>query len=93
MHRDRWQNTDLLVPANATSGSNAYVCAASMILREAITRADYPWQDDGPNLPEAIMAIFKQTGVATNDPATGLAFCRLDLLAAVDHVMSRRVSN
>lgn len=88
VHRDRWRNTDLLAPATATSSSNAYVCAASMILREAITKTNYHWQDDGPNLPEAIMTIFKRTGVATNDPATGLVFRRLDLLAAVDHVFA-----
>lgn len=86
---DRYSNTDILVPASATSCSNAYAAAASMILREAIEKNGYKWQQHGPNLPEAMMAIFQKTGVAVHDPATNLDFKRLDFLAALDHVLGR----
>ena len=33
------------------------------------------------------MAIFRRTGATVHDPATGLSFPRLDLLAALDRVM------
>ena len=58
-----------------------------MILREAIEKSGYRWQDHGPTLPDAMMDIFKQTGVDVYDPATGITFKRLDILAAVDQVM------
>jgi hypothetical protein len=58
-----------------------------MILREAIEKSGYKWQVDGKNLPEAMMKIFQQTGVSVTDPATGRTFRRLDLHAAVQHVM------
>jgi len=85
--RDRWSNTAILVPATATSSSNAYICGASMILREAIAKTGYRWQNDGATLPDAMMAIFKRTGADVFDQATWLAFKRMDLLAAVEYVV------
>ena len=89
-HLDRWSNTDLLVAAPATSTSNAYAAACAMVLREAIEKLEYRWQDDGPNLPEALMRIFKESGVSIEDRATGCEFRELDLLAALDHVFRYR---
>ena len=86
VHLDRHQKIALLVPAGATSSSNAIACGAAMILREAIAKANYNWKADGKNLPEAMMAIFQKTGRPVADPATGLTFRRLDLLAALKHV-------
>ena len=86
VYKDRSAKTDILVPAAATSSSNAYIAAASMILREAIGKSGYDWRGDGPNLPVAMMRVFQKTGVDVYDPATKLHFKRLDLLAAVDHV-------
>lgn len=86
VYRDRFSNTDILVPAAATSSSNAYIAGASMILREAIEKSGYRWQADGRNMADAMMAIFKKTGVSVHDPATKLDFKRLDLLAALDFV-------
>jgi hypothetical protein len=88
-HCDRFSNTAILVPAAATSSSNAYIAAAALILREAIEKAGYDWPRDGKTLPEAMMAIFRKCGVEVYDPATTLRFKRLDLLAAVDHVFAR----
>ena len=85
---DRFSNTDILVAAAATSSSNAYIVGSSMILREAIARGGYDWQVRGPTLPDAMMAIFLETGDGVHDPATGLDFKRLNLLAAVDHVFA-----
>ena len=89
VYLDRQKKVALLVPARATSSSNAILCGAAMILREAIENASYDWKRDGANLPEAMMAIFQQTGVSVDDPATGLKFQRLDLLAAIDHVFAK----
>lgn len=86
VHLDRFSSTDLLVTAQATSSSNAYAAACSMILREAIEKAEHDWRADGENLPEAMMAIFRRTGVAIEDAKTGMTFRELDLLAAVDEV-------
>ncbi len=88
-HLDRFSNTDILVPAGATSSSNAIIVGCSMILREAIEKSGYRWQGDGPTLPDAMMAIFKKTGANVYDPATGLDFKRLDLRAAVKHVFAK----
>ncbi len=86
---DRHAKVVLVVPASATSSSNAIACGAAMILREAIEQAGYRWQNDGKNLPEAMLAIFQKTGQPVADPATKLTFRRLDLLAAVDLVMRK----
>ncbi|HEV7403126.1 MAG TPA: acetylxylan esterase [Chthoniobacteraceae bacterium] len=84
---DRSEKVDLLVPASATSSSNAIVCGAAMILREAIEKSQYDWKADGPNIAEAMMAIFRKTGVAVEDPGPKRNYRRLDLMAALDHVM------
>jgi len=86
VHLDRFSNTDLLVAAAATSSSNAYAAACSMVLREAIERTGYRWGQEGESLPEAMMAICRKTGVEIYDPETGLTFRELDLLAALDRV-------
>ncbi len=86
IHLDRHEKVDLLVPAQATSSSNAIACGASMILREAIEKNRYEWKADGPNLAAAMMAIFQGTGVAVEDPVTKRTYRRLDLLAAVRRV-------
>ena len=91
VHLDRFSNTDLLVTAEATSSSNAYAAASAMILREAIEKVGYRWQDDGANIPEAILTMFKKTGVPIEDRATNLEFRELDLCAAVDHVFGHAV--
>jgi hypothetical protein len=88
VYLDRHAKVDLLVPAAATSSSNAIACGAAIILREAIDKARYDWQSDGPTLPEAMLAILQRTGVAVDDPVTGLTFRRLDLRAAVEHVFA-----
>ena len=43
------------------------------------------WLGDA-GLPEAMLTIFKKTGVPIEDPQTNCEFRELDLLAAVDHV-------
>lgn len=89
VYLDRHAKIDLVAPAAATSSSNAILCGAAMILREAIEKSGYDWRRDGKNLPEAIMHIFQQTGVAVDDPATKRSYQRLDLLAAVNYVMKK----
>lgn len=84
---DRHAKIELLVPAKATSSSNAIVCGAAMILREAIQKSGYDWKADGPNLASAMMKIMQTTGKAVADPATKLTFRRLDLAAALKHVL------
>lgn len=86
---DRSAKVDLLVPARATSSSNAIVCGSAMILREAIEKGGYPWQADGKNIAEAMMKIFQVTGKPVEDKPSGLTFRRLDLLAALNHVMQK----
>ena len=86
VYLDRHSKVDLVVPAAATSSSNAILCGAAMILREAIEVSGFQWKEVDPNLPVAMMTIFQQTGVKVKDPATKLEFKRLELLAAVDFV-------
>lgn len=86
---DRHQKVDLVVPAHATSSSNAILCGSAMILREAIEKAKYDWQAMGANLPEAMMAIFQKTGTPVKDAETGLTFQMLNLRAAVDFVFEQ----
>jgi len=87
-HLDRFNNTDILVPANATSSSNAQIVGSAMVLREAIERSGYDWRNESDNLPDALMALFRKTGIKVHDHETGLDFRRLDLLAAIDWVYS-----
>ena len=85
---DRIAEVDLLVPAGATSSSNAILCGAAMLLREAIETTDYDWKQHAATLPAAMMALFQQTGVPVTDPTTQHRYRRLDLLAALDAVFA-----
>lgn len=87
--QDRHAKVDLVVPASATSSSNAIVCGGVMLLREAIQKADYDWSSDGNNLPEAMLKILQSTGKPVTDESTQLTFRRLDLKAALDHVFAQ----
>jgi subtilisin family serine protease len=89
VHLDRHSKVDLVVPAAATSSSNAIACGAAMLLREAIEKTNYDWKAKGTNLPEAMLAIMQETGVPVEDPGTKLAFRRLDVRAALDHVFKK----
>lgn len=89
VYLDRHAKIDLVVPAAATSSSNAIVCGAVLLLREAIFKREYDWKRDGANLPEAMLAILQRTGPAVLDPATQLTFHRLDVKAALDDVFGR----
>ena len=86
VYLDRHAKVDLLVPAAATSSSNAIACGAAMLLREAIEKTGYDWKQDAPNLPEAMLKIMQKTGAAVEDPASKLSFRRLDAKAALDFV-------
>jgi hypothetical protein len=88
VYLDRHAKVDLVVPAAATSSSNAIACGAAIVLREAIVETAYDWKSDGANLPAAIMAIMQKTGVEVDDPATRRSYQRLDLAAALDHIYS-----
>ena len=88
VYLDRHPKVDLVVPAAATSSSNAILCGSVMILREAIEKAEYDWKQEGENLPEAMMTILQRTGVEVKDDETGLTFRRLDLAAALDEVFA-----
>ncbi|MDX1944375.1 MAG: S8/S53 family peptidase [Pirellulaceae bacterium] len=88
---DRHAKLDLLVPAAATSSSNAIACGSAMILREAINRARYDWRADGENLPAAMLRIMQMTGTEVADLGTKQTYRRLDLLAALKHVFAKGV--
>lgn len=90
VYLDRSAKIDLVVPAAATSSSNAIVCGSVMLLREAIDKAGYDWKADGPTLPDAMMKILQETGKAVEDPATKRTFRRLDITAALEHVFSQK---
>lgn len=87
VYLDRSAKIDLVVPAAATSSSNAIACGAAIVLREAIEKAQYDWKADGATLPEALLAIMKKTGVESVDKQTQRKYRRLDLQAALDHVL------
>jgi hypothetical protein len=86
VYLDRHEKVDLLVPAAATSSSNAIACGSAMLLRELIESTGYDWKADGPNLPESIMAVMQKTGQEVEDPPTKRSYRRLDLRAALDYV-------
>ena len=86
---DRHAKVDLVVPASATSSSNAIGCGAAIILREAIDKAKYDWKADGKNLPEAMLAIMQKTGKEVEDKATNRSYRRLDMLAALELVLGK----
>jgi len=89
VYLDRHDKIELVVPAQATSSSNAIACGAAMLLREAIEKAEYDWSADGATLPEAMLKIMQTTGKKVVDPATMKTFSRLDVLAALDHVATK----
>jgi hypothetical protein len=83
---DRSAKIDLLVPAQATSSSNAILCGSAMLLREAIQKSGYDWKKHGADIARAMMKIFQTTGVEVKDEKSGLSFRRLDLMAALKRV-------
>lgn len=85
---DRHPKVDLLVPAQATSSSNAIACGAAMLLREAIDKSGYDWKADGGNLADAMLTIMQKTGKPVEDAATKRSFRRLDVRAALDHIFA-----
>lgn len=85
-HLDRYGNTDLLATAAATSSSNAYAAACSMILREAFDVANFDWNEEGNNIPEALMSVFQKSGVAIHDEESGRDFRELNLTSALEYV-------
>ena len=90
VYNDRYRNTDLLVHASFTSSSNAYAVGCYMIWREAVTKAEFPWQNYGPTMPDAAMAMFKLTGRDYADEHTGLTFKALNLEKAIEFIMERK---
>lgn len=86
--QDRHEKVDLMVPAAATSSSNAIACGAAMLLREAIDKSGYDWKTDGKNVPEAMLSIMQKTGKPVEDATTKRSYRRLDVLAALDHVFA-----
>ena len=90
VYLDRHAKVDLVVPAAATSSSNAIACGAAMLIREAIEKSGYDWQEDGKTLPDAILAIMQKTGTPVEDNGTNRSYRRLDVLAALDHVFGAK---
>lgn len=88
VYLDRGAKVDLVVPAAATSSSNAIACGAAIVLREAIAESGYDWKQDGSNIAQAILAIMQKTGVNVHDPATKRSYRRLDLSAALGRVFA-----
>ena len=88
VYLDRHAKVDLVVPAAATSSSNAIAAGAAMVLREAIEKTGYDWKQHATNLPDAIMKIMQKTGQTVEDPATKRSYQRLDLAAALQHVFA-----
>jgi hypothetical protein len=86
---DRSAKIDLLVPARATSSSNAILCGSVMLLREAIEKSGYDWKKDGSDMATAMMKILQTTGVKVEDKPSGQTFHRLDLMAALNHVIKK----
>ena len=86
VYLDRHAKIDLVVPAAATSSSNAIVCGATMLLREAIQETSYEWKKDGKDIASAMLAIMQKTGVTVKDEATKRSYQRLDVAAALKHV-------
>ncbi len=66
VYLDRHAKVDLVVPAAATSSSNAIACGAAMVLREAIDQTGYDWKGDPVQTSQhraALLAIMQKTGV------------------------------
>ncbi|MGE0757628.1 MAG: FG-GAP-like repeat-containing protein [Pirellulaceae bacterium] len=88
VYLDRHEKVDLVVPAAATSSSNAIACGAAIVLREAIEETGYHWRQHGDNLAVALLEIMQRTGVPAKDAQTGRSYRRLDLAAALGHVFA-----
>lgn len=88
VHLDRHAKVDLVVPAAATSSSNAIACGAAIVIREAIEETRYDWKKDGTNIAEAILAIMQKTGATVDDKATNRSYQRLNLAAALAHIFA-----
>ncbi|APZ90467.1 FG-GAP-like repeat-containing protein [Fuerstiella marisgermanici] len=88
VYLDRHSKTDLVVPAAATSSSNAIACGAAIVIREAIEETGYDWKQDGVNIPEAILTLMQKTGVTVHDEATDQDYQRLNLAAALDYIFA-----
>ncbi len=86
VYLDRSPKVDLVVPAAATSSSNAIICGSALVLREAISKTGYDWKQNGPNIPEAMLSIFQKTGPAAVDSKTGRSYRQLNLAAALKYV-------
>ena len=86
VYLDRSPKVDLVVPAAATSSSNAIICGSALVLREAISKTGYDWKQNGPNIPEAMLSIFQKTGPAAVDSKTGRSYRQLNLAAALQYV-------
>lgn len=89
VYLDRHTKVDLVVPAAATSSSNAIACGAAMVIREAIEESGYNWKRDGPTPADAILSIMQQTGVTVEDEASGRSYQRLNLTNALEHIYTR----
>ena len=88
VYLDRHAKVDLVVPAAATSSSNAIACGAAIVVREAIVTTGYRWKNDGASIAEAMLAIMQKTGVSVDDKATRRSYQRLDLAAALNHIFA-----
>ena len=64
---DRSAKIDLIVPAQATTSSNAIPFGSAMLLREALQKSGYDWKQQGPDTASAIMKIFQTNGVEVKD--------------------------
>lgn len=88
VYLDRHAKTDLVVPAAATSSSNAIACGAAILIREAIEETNYDWRQDGVNMAEAILTLMQKTGVSVHDSGTNQDYKRLNLAAALAHIFA-----
>ena len=92
VYLDRHAKVDLVVPAAATSSSNAIAAGAAIVVREAILETGYNWQQDGENMADAILTIMQKTGTRVDDAATKRSYQRLDLAAALAYVFAGNIA-
>lgn len=90
VHLDRQRKVDLVVPAAATSSSNAIASGAAIVIREAIEETNYDWKQDGENIAEAILTLMQKTGVTVHDKGTNHDYQRLNLAAALAHIFAAK---
>ena len=62
----------------------------SQVLREAIEKTGYDWKTKGQTLPDAMLAILKETGTTAHDAETGLDFQVANLRNALDHIFAAK---